>query len=270
MASKQLTFIDLFAGIGGFHSGLENIGMKCIGWCERDKFAQKSYRAMYNTDGLWFSDDITMARGEEMPCADMWTFGSPCQDVSVAGNKDGIHGKASSMFFEVMRLLDERQQANQDKPQWLLMENVRNLLSVRGGWDYHKVCGEFSKRGYSLEWRVLNSKDYGVPQNRERVFIIGYSGNGSRRKILSIGRKSETALIPVDPTAGNSQGYRVYEVGGVSATLCSKGGGFAAKTGLYMETPRKINLVNGGGNRSPKRTDLQSCRNCRCDNGNGV
>ncbi len=80
-----VTFIDLFSGIGGFRSGLEKAGMRCIGWCEFDKFAQKSYRAMYDTEGLWFSDDIRTTKGHELPRADIWTFGFPCQDVSIAG-----------------------------------------------------------------------------------------------------------------------------------------------------------------------------------------
>lgn len=103
-----MQFIDFFSGIGGFHSGLEKAGMKCVGWCEFDKFAQASYRAMYDTADLWFGDDIQKVKGHELPKADLWTFGFPCQDVSVAGKQKGIKkGTRSGLFYEVMRLLDE-------------------------------------------------------------------------------------------------------------------------------------------------------------------
>ena len=127
----DVTFIDFFSGIGGFHSGFEKAGMKCVGWCEFDKFAQKSYRAMYNTERLWFSDDIRKARGWELPNATIWTFGFPCQDISIVGKQKGIRrGTRSGLFFEIMRLIDE---CEDNKPQWLVCENVRNLLSIEGG-----------------------------------------------------------------------------------------------------------------------------------------
>lgn len=85
-----MKFIDFFSGIGGFHSGLEQAGMECVGWCEFDKFAQKSYREMYDTEGMWFSDDVRKVRGSELPRADVWAFGFPCQDVSIAGKQRGI------------------------------------------------------------------------------------------------------------------------------------------------------------------------------------
>lgn len=102
---EQMTFIDFFAGIGGFHSGLEQAGMKCIGWCEFDKFAQKSYRALYDTKGLFFSNDVRKIRRWDLPRATLWTFGFPCQDISIAGKQKGIkRGTKSGLFFEIMRL----------------------------------------------------------------------------------------------------------------------------------------------------------------------
>ena len=126
-----MKFIDFFSGIGGFHTGLEKAGMKCIGWCEFDKFAQASYRAMYDTDNLWFGDDVTKVKGKDLPKADLWTFGFPCQDISIAGNQKGIKkGTRSGLFYEIMRLLDE---CGENKPKWLMCENVKNLLSIDGG-----------------------------------------------------------------------------------------------------------------------------------------
>lgn len=135
-----MKFIDFFAGIGGFHSGLEKAGMECIGWCEFDKFAQKSYRAMYNTERLWFADDVRKVRGWDIPKADLWTFGFPCQDVSIAGKQKGIkRGTRSGLFYEIMRLIDE---AEENRPEWLICENVKNLLSIDGGKGFFTVLTE--------------------------------------------------------------------------------------------------------------------------------
>lgn len=135
-----MKFIDFFAGIGGFHSGLEKAGMECIGWCEFDKFAQKSYRAMYDTERLWFADDIRKVRGWDVPKADLWTFGFPCQDVSIAGKQQGIkRGTRSGLFYEIMRLIDE---AEESRPEWLICENVKNLLSIDGGRGFFTVLTE--------------------------------------------------------------------------------------------------------------------------------
>lgn len=223
-----MRFIDFFAGIGGFHSGLEKAGMKCIGWCEFDKFAQKSYRAIYNTEGLWFADDVRKVRGWDVPKADLWTFGFPCQDVSISGKQKGIkRGTRSGLFYEIMRLVDE---AEENRPEWLICENVKNLLSIDGGRGFFKVLTEMGGRGYTVEWKVYNSKDYGVPQNRERVYIVGHYGDSSRQPLLPIRRANTAALREI---VGGRQGERVYDGNKISRTLIGQGGGLGAKTGLY-------------------------------------
>lgn len=104
-----MKFIDFFAGIGGFRSGLEKAGHQCVGYVEWDKYARKSYQAIYNTEGEYTEHDIKEVKGIELPEADIWTFGSPCQDISIAGKQTGIvKGGRSSMFFEVIRCLEER------------------------------------------------------------------------------------------------------------------------------------------------------------------
>lgn len=129
-AEVEITFIDFFSEIGGFHSGFERAGMKCVGWCEFDKYAQKSYRAIYDTKGLYFNEDVRKIRGWELPNATLWSFGFPCQDVSIAGKQKGIgRGTRSGLFFEIMRLLDEKED---DKPERIIAENVKNLLSIGG------------------------------------------------------------------------------------------------------------------------------------------
>ena len=235
-----MKFIDFFSGIGGFHTGLEKAGMKCIGWCEFDKFAQASYRAMYDTDNLWFGDDVTKVKGKDLPKADLWAFGFPCQDVSIAGKQKGIkEGTRSGLFFEIMRLIDE---CKENKPKWLVCENVKNLLSIDGGGGFLAVVSEMAERGYSIEWGVYNSKNYGVPQNRERVYIIGYSGKECVGKLLPNPRENTTNLKQV---VGGSQGMRVYDPDGTSCTLSAQGGGMGAKTGLYTITESGVhNLGN--------------------------
>lgn len=235
-----MKFIDFFSGIGGFHTGLEKAGMKCIGWCEFDKFAQASYRAMYDTDNLWFGDDVTKVKGKNLPKADLWTFGFPCQDVSIAGKQKGIkEGTRSGLFYEIMRLIDE---CEENKPKWLMCENVKNLLSIDGGGGFLTVVSEMAERGYRIEWGLYNSKNYGVPQNRERVYIIGYSGEECSGKLLPNPRESAATLKQV---IGGSQGMRVYNPDGTSCTLSAQGGGMCAKTGLYTITKSGVhNLGN--------------------------
>lgn len=235
-----MKFIDFFSGIGGFHSGLEKAGMECVGWCEFDKFAQASYRAMYDTDNLWFGSDVTKVKGKDLPKADLWTFGFPCQDVSIAGKQKGLkEGTRSGLFYEIMRLIDE---CEENKPKWLVCENVKNLLSIDGGTGFLNVIGEMAERGYSIEWKVYNSKNYGVPQNRERVYIIGYSGKECGGKLLPNPRENTTTLKQV---VGGSQGMRVYDPDGTSCTLSAQGGGMGAKTGLYTITESGVhNLGN--------------------------
>ena len=227
-----MKFIDFFSGIGGFHSGLERAGMECVGWCEFDRFAQASYRAIYDTSNLWFGDDVTKVKGAELPKADLWTFGFPCQDVSIAGKQKGLkEGTRSGLFYEIMRLLDE---CKENKPKWLVCENVKNLLSIDGGGGFLNVIGEMAERGYSVEWKVYNSKNYGVPQNRERVYIVGYYGERCASGLLPIKRENTTTLEQI---IGGSQGMRVYNPNTISCTLLSQGGGMGAKTGLYKIFP---------------------------------
>ena len=224
-----MKFIDFFSGIGGFHSGLERAGMECVGWCEFDKFAQASYRAMYDTTDLWFGNDVTKVKGWELPKADLWTFGFPCQDVSIAGKQKGLkEGTRSGLFYEIMRLLDE---CKENKPKWLVCENVKNLLSIDGGTGFLNVIGEMAERGYSIEWKVYNSKDYGVPQNRERVYIVGYIGERCTSGLLPIKRESAAVIEQVgnlrktNSFGGNPQTGRVYSTAGIAPTLNTCGGG---------------------------------------------
>lgn len=224
-----LTFLDFFSGVGGFRHGLELAGMKCIGFCEKDKFARKSYEAMYDTKGEWFHDDITTIDPLRLPKADLWCAGSPCQNVSIAGKRAGLYGERSGLFFTFVELI--KSQKEEDKPEWVLLENVKGLLSSGGGRDYLDYISILDESGYDLEWQVFNSKDYGVPQNRERIYTIGHLRRKGRRQVLPISRESSSHLKQL---VGGMQSYRVYDPSGIATTLVGEGGGLGAKTGLYL------------------------------------
>lgn len=224
----NMTFLDFFAGIGGFRLGLELAGHKCIGFCEKDKFAVKSYRAMFDTEGEWYADDVTKLKSEDIPYADIWCFGFPCQDISVAGKQRGLSGERSGLYFRIIDLIKGKEE--KDKPSYLLIENVKNLLSINNGWDFAAVLSELDEAGYDAFWQVLNSKDFGVPQNRERVFITANLRSRGRREILPVRGENTAALKQI---IGGCQGERVYDAEGVACTLTGCGGGGGAKTGLY-------------------------------------
>lgn len=179
-----MTFIDFFAGVGGFRRGLELAGHKCLGFCEYDKFAVQSYRAIHDTEGEWYAKDIRTVRADDIPRADIWCAGFPCQDISVAGKQLGFKGKRSSLFFTVTGLIRELEE--KDKPTYLFFENVKNLLSVNRGFDFARLIVELGEIGYDAEWCVFNSADV-IPQNRERVFIIGRLRGRNGQQVLPIG-----------------------------------------------------------------------------------
>lgn len=186
-----MKFLDLFAGIGGFRLGLEQAGHICVGYVELDKFARKSYQAIHDTQGEWTAHDIRTVESIEIPKSDIWCFGFPCQDISVAGRQKGFAGNRSSLFFTVTGLIRELEE--EDRPKYLLIENVRNLLSINGGWDFAKFQIELDAIGYDCEWDVLNSKEV-VPQNRERIFIVGHLRGRSTRKVFPIERNDESSV----------------------------------------------------------------------------
>lgn len=215
----SLTFLDFFAGVGGFRRGMEMAGHTCLGHCEIDKFANMSYKEIHQPkEEEWFGTDIRRTNADELPRADVWCFGFPCQDISVAGKQLGFKGQRSSLFFTVTRLI--RDSKEEDRPKYLFIENVKNLLSVNGGSDFLKLLIELDEIGYDAEWQVLNSKNFGVPQNRERVFIIGHLRGRSGRKVFPIGGISQKANINIIGTTvkpgakGTNSRHWVHDIEG--------------------------------------------------------
>lgn len=240
-----MKFIDLFAGIGGFNLGMEQAGHECVGWVEWDKFARKSYQAIHDVKGVWNASDIRTVRSTEIPRADCWCFGFPCQDISVAGKQKGFTaGKRSSLFFTVTGLIRDLEE--KDRPSYLLIENVKNLLSINGGFDFLKLQVELDEIGYDVEWDVLDSR-YFVPQHRERIFIIGHLRGRSTRKVFPIIAKGQQSnnevkqvgnLTPGGSFGGNPQVGRVYDIDGIAPTLSTmQGGGQEPKIMLEDREP---------------------------------
>lgn len=240
-----MQFVDFFSGIGGIRLGLEWAGHECVGFCEWDKFARQSYKAMHYTEGEWESHDIRATKSYDVPDADLWCFGFPCQDISVAGKQKGLQeGERSGLFYEIMRLLAGRRK--EDRPQWLLIENVKNLLSIGNGFDFARLLCEVGGHGYTLQWDTLNSKNFGVPQNRERVFIVGYLGNISGREVFPLkGTDISNPCELNEITQGVADAQRIYDGSGLARTLKGESGGLGEKTGLYA-----VNTMNDGSART--------------------
>lgn len=260
-----MKFIDFFAGIGGFRRGMELAGHECVGFCEFDKFATASYISMHllteeqrktledipikkrqkeilkeeYRNGEWYANDIRRVYAGDIPKADCWCFGFPCQDISVAGKQAGFQGNRSSLFFRVMYLVGQLKE--EDKPTYLFIENVKNLLSVNGGWDFARLLIEMEQEGYDAEWQVLNSKDFGVPQNRERCFIVGHLRNRGSAEVFPIegtdGKNSVSLNLFGCLSGRNSQRDRVYSSDGLAPTISTKpGGNTEPKVSILFDT----------------------------------
>ena len=235
---KAITYIDLFSGIGGFREGLSRAGgFVCVGHCEIDKYADQSYRALFDTKGEWFREDVREADPDEMPDFDLLCGGFPCQSFSIAGHRGGFADPRGTLFFEIARLTAAK------RPAYLLLENVPGLLNHDGGRTFAAILHTLDGLGYGVEWQVLNSKDFGVPQSRKRVYLVGYLDERCRGKILPF---TETAGTPLKQIRSGAQGERVYSTEGVSCTLAAQAGGFGGRTGLYCTgIPIKENTKKG-------------------------
>ena len=254
--NDPMTFLDFFSGVGGFRKGFELCGMVCKGHCEIDKFADRSYRAIHDVkEDEWYGEDITKTEPADLPRVNLWAGGFPCQDISVSGRQRGLAGKRSSLFFEIVRLL--KGTPAKDRPEWLVLENVKNLLSVNRGWDFATVLHSLAEIGYHIEYGLLNSRFHGVPQNRERIYLVAYRHFRAEggRKVFPVTAGDGKALIQL---ISGTQGKRVYDPAGVSCTLMSEGGGFAGRTGMYF-----IDLCKG----EPRLTEHARCIKARYDSG---
>ena len=193
-----MKFIDLFAGIGGFRYGLQKVEIEsesssdnesgasqhgqrafhCVWSNEWDKYANQIYTKHF---GECDSRDIRTVDTKDIPDHDLLCAGFPCQSFSIAGKRLGFEDTRGTMFFEIARIIRDK------RPRYFLLENVKGLLSHDEGKTFQTILGVLSDLGYEYQWQVLNSKNFGVPQNRERVFIVGHLRETSRPEVFPIG-----------------------------------------------------------------------------------
>ncbi len=264
-ALKDFTFIDLFAGIGGFRVALESFGAKCVFSSEIDKFAIETYFENYKEIP---SGDITKIKEEDIPNHDILCAGFPCQPFSISGKQKGFEDTRGTLFFDVARIVKYH------TPKILFLENVKNFETHDGGRTLNVIEETLKELGYKVHYKVLNASKFGIPQKRERIYIVAFRNdiikkdftfpnetlqNVSLEDFLSsnieeierfiINREDITirqkdidkALsknihfnsLRIGEVALGRQGERIYHPKAHAITLSADGGGIGAKTGLY-------------------------------------
>lgn len=256
-----MKFLELCAGIGGFRQALENLGCECVGYSEIDKHAIKLYSAWYNDECNF--GDITKIEAEKLPDFELLVGGFPCQAFSVAGKRGGFNDTRGTIFFDFARIIKAK------KPKFAIFENVKGLLNHDGGKTYETMLRTLDELGYNAQWGILNTRFHGLPQNRERVYIVANlrersstkilfeRGNGSADKVerteqsiigdesiapcLMAGEYKSPRIVKIGSIGGKPcQSDQVYSPSGVSVTLSAQNGGKGAMTGLY-----KIGDIDG-------------------------
>lgn len=235
-----MKFIDLFAGVGGFHEGIRRANPKaeCVYSNEWDKHAAEVYRKHF---GECDTTDITTVRAEDIPGHDLICGGFPCQAFSVAGKRRGFEETRGTLFFDILRI------ARHHRTPYLLLENVKGFLNHDGGATFHTILRSLDELGYDCQWQVLNSKDFGVPQNRERVFIVGHLRGKPRPQVFPIGQTTEGSAGPEaskEAILTGTQTARQYANWGGDFVISQYGETRTSKHSPTIRTP-------SGGNRMP-------------------
>ena len=260
-ALSGYTFIDLFAGLGGFRIALESFGAKCVYSNEWDKAVATVYK---NNFGDLPDGDITKVNEEIIPDHDILCAGFPCQAFSISGKQRGFEDSRGTLFFDVARIVKAK------KPKIIFMENVKNFATHDNGQTLDVVENTIKELGYSFHYKVLNASDYGIPQKRERIYMIGFRNDlnvdsFNFPKAFPLTKHLEDFLLEekdvpsnlfidrpdtywngvVDNSYSSSsirlgtvnkggQGERIYSVKGIAITLSAYGGGVYSKTGGYL------------------------------------
>ncbi len=262
------TFIDLFAGIGGFHLALESFGAECVYANEWDKFAQAVY---YNNFGIRPDGDITKVDEKAIPDHDILCAGFPCQAFSISGKRLGFNDSRGTLFFDVARIVKEK------RPRVVFMENVKNFASHDSGNTIKVVEATMRELGYSFHYAVLNAVDYGIPQKRERVYmvcfredindhgfvypapfpltrhVVDFLLDDDETRNLVVARpdtyftnlrddKYSNKSIRLGIVNKGGQGERIYSTKGIAITFSAYGGGVFSKTGGYLVNGRTRKL----------------------------
>jgi DNA (cytosine-5)-methyltransferase 1 len=227
-----MKYLSLFSGIGGMELGI-GPEHECVGYSEIDKYATQIYQSHFPTHKNY--GDITKINASELPDFDLLVGGFPCQAFSIAGKRKGFDDTRGTLFFEIARILQTK------RPRLFLLENVKGLLSHDNGATFSTIISTLDELGYDLQWQVLNSKNHGVPQNRERVFIVGHLRGTRRPEVFPFGEskqnsyKSATEVSSISPpitTQGgkNCRGVFIQQFGEIreseiSPTLRTPTGG---------------------------------------------
>ncbi|WP_321418149.1 DNA (cytosine-5-)-methyltransferase [uncultured Methanomethylovorans sp.] len=227
---------SLFSGIGGFELGISwaDPHLEVVFASEKDKHARKVYANHFG--GSVLHGDIKQINASDVPDHDLLCGGFPCQDVSIAGKRAGLAGARTGLFFDLIRIVREKQ------PKCLLLENVKGLLSSNEGWDFARILIELADLGYFCEWQVLNTANFGCPQDRRRVFIVGYlaTSGRSRSKVFPL-RENEK----IHNTSGEDQ-KEVYQI-----STCLMAGGSDKWNGTYL-----AHTLTGGGHSGGLHSDM--------------
>lgn len=171
-----MKFLELCVGIGGFRQALENLGCECVGYSEIDKYAIKLYSAFFNDERNF--GDVTKIEAEKLPDFELLVGGFPCQAFSIAGKRGGFNDTRGTIFFDFARIIKAK------KPKFAIFENVKGLLNHEGGWTFETMLKTLNEIGYDAQWGILNTRFHGLPQNRERVYIVANLRKRSATKIL--------------------------------------------------------------------------------------
>ena len=186
------SFIDLFCGVGGIRLGMEAQGFKCVMSSEIDKDCRETYAANFKEAPL---GDIRSIRAEDVPDHDILCAGFPCQPFSISGLKKGFGDTRGTMFFEICRIAEKK------RPEVIFLENVKNLIYHDGGRTFDVIVKSLEELGYTVSWDILNAVDFGLPQNRERVFIAACRDR--KFDFSRIGRKERRTIEDILDTEGD-------------------------------------------------------------------
>lgn len=236
-------YFSMFSGVGGFELGIGDMG-ECVGYSEIDKYAINTYEEHYEHRNF---GNATTINERELPDFDLLVGGFPCQAFSVAGKRHGFNDTRGTLFFDIARILAHK------RPRHLVLENVKGLLSHDSGKTFQTILGVLTDLRYDVEWQVLNAKDFGVPQNRERVFIVGHLGEECRHQVFPIrGSSQQTASVAgyiseeVWPRR-HEQIRRVYKTDGAMPTIpTGTGGGVMTKISVPVLTPDRLEKRQNG------------------------
>jgi DNA (cytosine-5)-methyltransferase 1 len=217
-----MRYLSLFSGIGGFELGMQRAcraaadraretsspepsPVACIGYSEIDRHAVQIYQKHYPEHNNY--GDITKINPKELPDFDLLVGGFPCQPFSIAGRRKGFEDTRGTLFFDIARILGEK------RPRLFLLENVKGLLSHDGGRTFKTVVSTLARLGYDIQWQVLNSAHFGVPQNRERVFIVGHLGDAPRPEVFPLAGtdRGDTVAAAALPEIKSAQSVRIRE-----------------------------------------------------------